>query len=165
LLLLEAKVVSIQINIGDHVSPFKPFLQPIPFRHQWVTSWARRRAKVIAATVKGADTYFKSLPGKRSLTQLLSDRTIWINYASELAALGARPGNSNEIGIGELAYLRGKLMVLATLIHELAHINGAPDGESRAAEDAVLHCGLGKQSERDTGVNDPRTPYDPDERG
>jgi hypothetical protein len=154
--------VSIQINIGDHVSPFSD-LKPVPFRHQWATKWARARAKEIAANVKSADKYFKSLPEKRSLTQLLLDRRIWINHAPHLYGTGVRL--ANEIGIGELAYIRGRTLVLATLIHELAHIAGAPDGNSRAAEDALIHCGLGKQSEADTGINDPSTPYDPNARG
>ena len=157
--------MSIQINIGDHVSPFAPFFVPVPFKHQFATKWARNRAKVIAANVKTADKYFKSLPGKRTLTQLLADRRIWINYAPELYARGIRQEGSNEIGIGELAYLSGKEIVLATLIHELAHIAGAPGGDSRAAEDALIHCGLGKQSEADTNINDPSTPYDPDANG
>ena len=156
--------MSIQINIGDHVSPF-PSLGPVPFKHQWVTKWARNRAKAIAAELKTADKYFKSLPRKRTLTQLLADRRIWINYAPDLYARGIRPGLSNEIGIGELAYVRGKMVVLATLIHELAHIAGAPNGESRAAEEALIHCGLGKKSELETGINDPSTPYDPDVQG
>ena len=156
--------MSIQINIGDHVSPFTLF-KPVPFRHQWATKWARNRAKEIAANVKTADKYFKSLPGKRSLTQLLADRRIWINYAPDLYARGMRPDGSNEIGIGDFAYLGGKMIVLATLIHELAHIAGAPDGKSRAAEDALIHCGLGKQSEADSNIDDPSTPYDPDARG
>jgi hypothetical protein len=157
--------VSIQINIGDHVSPFAPFFAPVPFKHQFATKWARNRAKLIAANVKTADKYFKSLPGKRTLTQLLADRRIWINYAPELYARGMRQEGSNEIGIGELAYLRGKMIVLATLIHELAHIAGAPGGDSRAAEDALIHCGLGKQSEADRNIDDPGTPYDPDANG
>lgn len=157
--------MSIQINIGDHKSPYAPLLVPVPFKHQFATKWARRRAKEIAANMKSADRYFKSLPGRRSLTDLLADRRIWINYADNYHGRGIRPGLSNEIGIGEFAYVRGKMTVLATLIHELAHIAGAPGGESRAAEDALIHCGLGKQSEADHNVNDPRTPYDPDATG
>jgi len=157
--------VSIQINIGDHKSPYAPLLVPVPLRHQFATKWARRRAKEIAATVKSADKYFKSLPGKRSLTDLLADRRIWINYAADYGARGMRPELSNEIGIGELAYVSGKEMVLATLIHELAHIAGALGGRSRAAEEALIHCGLGKKSELETGINDPSTPYDPDVHG
>ena len=115
--------MSIQINIGDHKSPYAPLLVPVPLRHQFATKWARRRAKEIAATVKSADKH-----------------------------RGMRPELSNEIGIGELAYVSGKEMVLATLIHELAHIAGASDGRSRAAEEALIHCGLGKKSELETGI-------------
>ena len=158
----EKKVVSIQINIGDHKSPVVDF-KPVPFKYQGATKWARARAKVIAANVKSADKYFKSL-GKRSLTELLADRTIWINY-TELPIRGMRDARSYEIGIGHLAYVRGKEVVLGTLIHELAHIAGAPGGYSRAAEDALIHCGLGKQSEADHKIDDPKTPYDPDVRG
>lgn len=68
--------MSIQINIGDHVSDYPSILVPVPFKYQWATKWARTRAKVIAANVKTADKYFKSLPAKRSLTQLLADRRI-----------------------------------------------------------------------------------------
>jgi len=156
--------VGIQINIGDHKSPYAPLLVEVPLRHQFATKWARRRAKEIAANVKSADKYFRSL-GKRSLTDLLADRRIWINYAVDYAGRGIRPDLSNEIGIGELSYVRGKEMVLATLIHELAHIAGALGGDSRAAEEALIHCGLGNKSELETGINDPSTPYDPDASG
>lgn len=154
--------MSIQINIGDHKSPVRDF-KPVPFKYQGATKWARARAKVIAANVKSADKYFRSL-GRRSLSELLADRRIWINY-TELYVRGIRGEGSNEIGIGELAYVHGKEQVLATLIHELAHIAGAPGGDSRAAEDALLHCGLGKKSELETGKDDPSTPYDPTARG
>jgi hypothetical protein len=61
--------------------------------------------------------------------------------------------------------VHGKEMVLATLIHELAHIAGAPGGDSRAAEDALIHCGLGKKSEANTNIDDRSTPYDPGATG
>jgi len=100
--------VSIQINMGDHVSDFPTMLIKVPFKYQWATKWARNQAKLIAANVKTADKYFKSLPAKRSLTQLLADRRIWINYAFEWYGRGVRQPGSNDIGIGDLAYLRGK---------------------------------------------------------
>jgi len=159
--------MTIQINIGDHVSPLAPLFQPVPFRHQWVTSWARQRAKHIAATMPSADAYFTTLPFRRSLTQLLADRTIWINYAPDLGELvgGTDKQTHKEIGIAERAYLWGRWTVLATLIHELAHSNGVPGQTGRAAEDALLHCGLGKHSERTSNIDDPRTPFDPTAEG
>ena len=51
--------------------------------------------------------------------------------------------------------------MLGTLIHELAHANGAPGEASKAAEEALLHCGLGKLSELTSGRDDLGTPYVP----
>jgi hypothetical protein len=155
--------VSIQINIGDHVSILAPLFVPVPFRHQWVTNWARQRAKVIAATMPSADKYFRSLPFGRSLTQILADRTIWINYAPTIKDMWGATDTKihKEIAITAPAYLWGRWTVLATLIHELAHTNGAPGSNSRAAEEALLHCGLGRHSEGTTNTDDPRTPFDP----
>jgi len=55
--------------------------------------------------------------------------------------------------------------VLATQIHDLAHIAGAPGGKSRAAEEALIHCRLGEKSELETAINDPTTLYEPDVEG
>lgn len=63
--------------------------------------------------------------------------------------------------IGPLAFRKGRWMVLATLIHELAHCNGAAGGNATVAEDALPHCGLGSMNELRTRVDDPQTPYDP----
>jgi hypothetical protein len=110
-----------------------------------------------------ANTYFRTLPFGRSLSELLQDRTIWINYAPTLKGYWGATDKQihKEIGITPTSYLWGRWMVLATLIHELAHTNGAPGERSRAAEEAVLHCGLGMRSERTRETDDPRTPYDP----
>ena len=71
-----------------------------------------------------------------------------------------------EIAIGPPSYRVGRWMVLATLIHELAHVNGVRGRVSPlAAENALLHCGLGKRSERSSGVDDPSTPFHPGIRG
>ena len=157
----------IQINVGNHVSYMAPLDQAVPFRHQWVTNWALQRAKHISATLPGADAYFRSLPFGCSLTQLLGDFTIWINYAPNLdGKVGATDKLSHsEIAIAEVAYRFGRWTVLGTLIHELAHCGGAPGGASKAAEDALLACGLGKRSERRTGVDDIGTPFDPGAEG
>ena len=80
-------------------------------------------------------------------------------------------GETNQVGGKEIAIsitsLRiGRWTVLGTLIHELAHSNGAPIDDalgnpSPLAERALLACGLGKQSELTSGIDDPSTPYDP----
>ncbi len=59
------------------------------------------------------------------------------------------------------AAVSSQWIMLATLVHELAHINGAPGGASKQAEDALLACGLGRRIEFATGTDDPKTPYNP----
>ena len=156
--------MTIQINIGDHISPHAGFIA-FPNAHRDTMRWARRRAIWIAQNIPSADVYFRNITGgARSLTALLADRNIWTNYHATLADFGVTPGAAGfatECAIGPSAFRIGRWTVLATLIHELAHCNGAPGGGSTVAEDALPHCGLGKLSEFRTGVDDPHTPYTP----
>lgn len=152
--------MTIQVNIGDHASPYAPDYIAVPFAHRWATNWARARAKLIAAKMPSADNYFRTLPGRRSLSQILADRTVWINFAPNIGYYG-ETADDKELAIGPLAYRWGRWTVLGTLIHELAHANGAPGDASKAAEEALLHCGLGKLSELRSGQDDLGTPYVP----
>jgi hypothetical protein len=156
-----AEIMGIQVNIGDHVSPVAGFVA-VPNEHRKATNWARTKAKAIAKGMPGADVYFKTLPGGRTLTQLLNDSTIWINFEPGTTLFGHGEVGGKELSIGPIAYKMGKWSVLASLIHELAHINGVPNAVAdKRAEEALLHCGLGKKSEQTSGVDDPRTPYNP----
>jgi hypothetical protein len=154
--------MSIQINVGDHVSPQAGYLA-VPLHLRDVTRWARTRAQTISRGMPGADVYFRTLPGGRSLTALLADRTIWINYGPGLGGYGETDvAGGREMAISTTAYRLGRWTVLATLIHELAHVNGVQGRLTpQAAEDALLSCGLGRRSERTSGVDDARTPFDP----
>ena len=153
--------MSIQINIGDHTSPMTGWVT-VPAFHRDKLSWARRRARCVASEMPSANTYFKALPNGRSLSDLLADRTIWVNYNPAATEFGAQSvAFPNEIAIGPAAFRIGRWTVLATLIHELAHVDGAPGGSDRRAEEALLHCGLGRWSEFKSGVDDPHSPYDP----
>ena len=157
--------MGLQINIGDHTSTQAGYV-PVPNAKLGMTKWARVKAREIARGMPSADVYFKTLPGGRSLTDLLSDGRIWVNYGPSLTVFGqTNKVHGNEIAIGPKAYRIGRWTVLATLIHELAHAGGAPGGSDRRAEEALLACGLGKQSEKTTGVDDEWTPYDPDIEG
>jgi len=128
--------------------------------------WARTKAIWIAKFKPSADVYFRSLPGARSLSDLLSDNSIWINYHPTLMAYGQTDAvGGNEIAISAISRRMGRWTVLGTLVHELAHVDGAPAGSSNAAELAVLACGMGKARERSTGIDDPYTPYDPTIQG
>lgn len=103
---------------------------------------------------------------------MLNDRTIWVNYDPSIAFFGYTYSN-NDLWIGPMPFKVGKWSVLATIVHELAHINGAPgsgavclaSGTCHDAERAVLEAGLGRASEFTSGVDDPSTPYDPNISG
>lgn len=153
--------MSIQMNIGDHISPHSGWVS-VPFDRRNAVGWARTRARRIARNMPSANRYFRSLPNGRSLTQLLGDRSIWINFDPTTTDFGAQSvDHPHEIAIGPRAFRVGRWTVLATVIHELAHVNGAPGGVDTRAENALLHTGLGSWSEFRSGRDDPRTPYDP----
>lgn len=150
----------IQINFGDHRSRV-PGYESFPQKWHVNIRWARQRAIWIAANIKTANPYFRSLPRGRSLTQLLDDSSIWINYGTFPFYGETEYVGGTEMAISEYCYPWGKWTILGTLIHELAHVNGALGEDSHAAERAVLECGLGTRSERRGGADNPRTPYDP----
>ncbi len=160
-------MTSIQVNIGDHTSPIvSPYrYMPWPQSKRRLINWARWKAKWIARTMPSADAYFRTLPDGRSLTDLLHDRSIWINYSPTMPYYGESVLSGKELCISERSCRIGRWTVLGTLIHELAHINGAPGGHSKQAEEALLHTGLGRLSEKISGIDDPNTPYDPDIEG
>lgn len=149
----------IQINFGDHRSRV-PRYGAFPRKWHANIRWARQRAIWIAGNIKTADAYFKTMPLRRSLTQLLGDPSIWVNYATFAYYGETEYAGSNEMAISEYCYPWGKWTILATLIHELAHVNGVP-GSTDAAERAVLESGLGSRAESRSGRDDPKTPYDP----
>jgi hypothetical protein len=154
--------MSIQINIGDHTSSEADFIA-LPANRLGQVQWARTKAKWIARNLPSADVYYRTLPGGRSLTELLTDRDIWINFHATSTDMGlTNVVGGKEIAICVPSFRIGRWTVLATLVHELAHVNGVdPATDVKGAERAVLECGLGRRSERRTGVDDPFTPYDP----
>ncbi len=161
--------MSIQINVGDHSgAEHGSTYTPIPENLRDQCYWARTKARSIAANIRSANRYFSSLSGGRTLTSLLGDSSIWINYDPSITYFGYTYSN-NDLWIGPMPFRIGKWTVLATIIHELAHINGAPGGSAvcfptgtcNAAERAVLESGLGSRTEFTSGRDDPRTPYNP----
>jgi hypothetical protein len=158
-------LATFQINIGDHTSSVDNYFAFTNSSYYSSLKWARTKLFAVAKHNPPANTYFRSLPRGRSLTELINDSGIWINYAPSVAPLfGEADMGASEIGLSDRPFALGRWMVLATVIHELAHINGAPHtGGSTLAEDANYHCGLGTWDEYyGTGVDDPRTPYNPE---
>ncbi|GGC08480.1 hypothetical protein GCM10011363_26510 [Marivita lacus] len=163
----------IQINIGDHAgSENGDNFTPIPagnYRDQ--CRWARRKAIWISQNMPRADQYYSGLGAGVNLTTMLGNNSMWINYDGSIDYYGYTYSN-NDIWIGPKPFRIGKWSVLATILHELAHVAGAPgappgggvcavNGLCHAAERAVYECGLGNRTELTTGIDDPATPYDP----
>lgn len=154
--------MGIQINIGDHRCPVYGW-GSVPAQHHATVKWARRRARLVSQHMPSANRYFSKLPLGRTLTSLLDDNTIWINYSP---IIGANLGQTSteyphEVALGTLAFEGGRWTVLGTLIHELAHVGGAPADTDQRAEQALVYCGLGSWSELKTRRDDPRTPFVP----
>lgn len=155
--------MAIQINFGDGTTS-TPGFGAFQERHRHIMYWARNQAYLIARDRPTADRYFRGITqGSRSLSQILRDNTQWIHYDPTRNAMGFTPGQgfSKECAIGRSPFQAGRRAVLATLIHELAHCNGAAGGSSTAAEDALPHCGLGTLRELRTGIDNPNTEYLP----
>ncbi len=103
--------------------------------------------KAIKSNIRGskaANDAFKALPNGKSFDEIFDDDTIWISYCPESRAYGyTNSVGGNEITIGALAYRWGYWTVMGTLVHEMAHTNGA-DTTTHAAEGVLIPCGLSK---------------------
>lgn len=126
---------------------------PIPGGHTYLPytdaahlATLQRAIAIITTKIKGdskCDLAFKSLPGKRTFAQVWADNSIWINFDPTRASGDFGAARGREITITAFALSMGHWTVAATLVHELAHVNGAP-GTTRAAEATLKSCLLGK---------------------
>jgi hypothetical protein len=105
--------------------------------------------------MKPCNKCFKALPGGRSFDDVLEDDTVWISLDSraDRSWYGITYGvGGTEISISKLAFDKGKWWVAGTLVHEMAHVNGAP-ATTGDADDTLLCCGLRNAYEGAIGMN------------
>jgi hypothetical protein len=107
----------------------------------------KQAISIINRSVKGMRTCnnsFNNLPNSRSFDDVWADNSVWINYEdrTDRGWYGITLGvGGTEISISESAFKIGVWTVAGTLIHELAHVNGArPD--TADAEKTLIPCGL-----------------------
>ncbi|HEY2787682.1 MAG TPA: hypothetical protein VGJ05_22180 [Fimbriiglobus sp.] len=89
------------------------------------------------------DNCFKKLPGGRTFTEVFDDATVFISFDPDGPSSGATDsvgGKDITISVKELRV--GRWTVAATLVHELAHVNGALGGNSPEAESMLNCCGF-----------------------
>src|SRR5262249_48414823 len=86
---------------------------------------------------------FRRLPGRRSFKEVYNDPNVWINYMDvPEGPAGFTNVRSKDIGIHAKALTRGYLYVAAVMVHELAHINGAPGTKDNQIAENTLKCCL-----------------------
>ena len=125
----------------------------LPFNEKRHLHKLRTAVRIIDSRIRGSrpcGAAFRALPLERTFAQVWADANIWISYDPKND--GQNYGATNFVGgkevtISEYALRMGHWTTAATLIHELAHTNGA-DGTSHDAEATLRDCLL-------SGLEDP----------
>ena len=124
---------------------------PLPNGHQYLPYPAtppiflqtlKQAIRIIDTKIKGykpCNDAFKALPGGRTLAQIWSDTAVWINFdpSTTHGDYGATRGNN--VTITAFTLRKGVWPTTATLVHELAHVGGAP-GTNHDAEGTLRRC-------------------------
>jgi hypothetical protein len=99
---------------------------------------------ILAHNVRGSkpcNKCFQRLSGGHSFDDVLNDPAVVISYdpGNQQGRYGATLGK--DVTITEFSIRMGRWTVAATLVHELAHVNGAP-GSDHQAEGTLMCCGF-----------------------
>jgi hypothetical protein len=139
-------VANIHVPGDGHITPTG--------RHQWLAYPDEQKKKVVAAALfilkhnirgsKPCNDCFTRLPGGRTFDDVLDDPAVFISFdpSNHEGDFGATIGS--DVTITDFSIRMGRWTVAATLVHELAHVNGAPGGDSAEAESTLICCGLKK---------------------
>jgi hypothetical protein len=161
-------------NVNDdgtvHASFVETFPNPPPTEVRfWPYDGGRQRKtlreainiiqKNIVGKMSSCNSYFSSLPNHRSFDAIWNDPAFWINRdpRGDAPFRGATATTRPmEITLAA-AVLFNPWVCAATIVHEMAHVNGAwpgafpawpgsasAAGDHLAAEKSLLHCGLKK---------------------
>jgi hypothetical protein len=111
----------------------------------------KRAIAIIQNRIRGhkdCEDSFADLPGNdgsggRTFSDMWNDFTIWLNYDPDNG--GSEWGWTepdlypNDVVITQFTLRMGRWSTAGTIIHEMAHLNGAPGGDSKAAETTLKH--------------------------
>lgn len=100
---------------------------------------------------KPCNDCFRRLPGRRSFQELWDDSDVWIHYNGASSSFGFHRLGTKEIAVCFKSFMSrpgepGKpnsMQVAATIVHELAHVNGAegdPAKRDNSAENTLRFC-------------------------
>ncbi len=91
---------------------------------------------------------FARLPGRRTFREVLEDASVWISFDPQHGGDTFAATLVSEVTITAFSIAMGRWTTAAALVHELAHVNGAPGGNDHRAEHTLVHCML-------SGLHDP----------
>jgi uncharacterized cupin superfamily protein len=134
---------SINIPALAHVAPTAMAgWQWLPFTDATYLRSLQAAIAIINTQIKGVascDAAFRALPGGRTTAQVWADPAVWISYDPDNSALRFAATQGNEITLSQYTCKMGSWTIVATLIHELAHVNGA-SSITHDAENTLQHC-------------------------
>jgi hypothetical protein len=116
---------------------------------------------ILRHNVRGSrpcDDCFSRLPGGRTFTDVFDDPSVFVSFDPS----GPFPATTDSVGGREVSinaseFRIGRWSVAATLVHELAHVNGA-DTVSADAENTLRCCGFAAHFRPGaTGANETRS--------
>lgn len=92
--------------------------------------------------VKPCNKCFAALPGGRTFDDVFDDATVFVSFDPSGPNSGVTDAvGGREITISVSEFQGGRWTVAATLVHELAHVNGA-SATTADAEKSLKCCGL-----------------------
>src|SRR5215472_13947680 len=122
---------SVNTPASGHAGP-----APLPGGHQYLPytdahflATLNRAIHIIQRKIRGylpCDRRFRLLPGRRSFSDVFDDPTVWINFDPSRREKDYGATRGNDITITAYSLAMGRWTVAATLVHELAHVDGAP---------------------------------------
>ena len=141
-------MATIHTPASGHVAPLPTEgWQWLPYSDAKKRLVVERALFILRNNVRGmrpCNDCFRRLPGGRSFDEILDDPDVYISY--DPGNIEGRYGvtrfaGSKEVSISQWTIRMGRWLVASTLVHEFAHVNGAP-GTTTDAEDTLICCGL-----------------------
>jgi hypothetical protein len=114
----------------------------LPFSDATHLAAVRKAFGVIDARIKGhepCNAAFKALPGGRTFADLWGDPNVWVSFDPDGRATSFGGTLGKEITLSAYACRMGHWTLVATLVHELAHVGGV-HGPNNAAEATLKAC-------------------------
>jgi len=129
---------------GDSWLPFTDDTQIT----QMINAFMEINSKVIweKSVLKSCNCAFAKLPGRRDFASVWRDPDVFVSFnpSTDPGLFGITFKKDIAIASRVFQFPDAVRWIAATLVHELAHVNGAPGGmESKAAEATLPPCGFG----------------------